>query len=226
MAVRANDSASTNDLAAVTLLAKDFLHGEVKEREMDSIEVPYTCLEPTAVSNLQSGIGSFVQAHAEQHEDLELLIQVLWRRIAALPSLADRDLESIEGLLQDGGDALECSKLLAYSNHKIQPSDAAKTLQNRIYTSVVRCWSRTLRLPLGVRLLNLLSRVLCIHAPLPSKWQAMIDQVSSNTRHITVFAQIVAACSSSEHSTPANPSPNISPFERYARAQSRFAKKG
>ncbi|KAK6394552.1 hypothetical protein LTR81_026277 [Elasticomyces elasticus] len=62
MAVRANDSASTNDLAAVTLLAKDFLHGEVKEREMDSIEVLYTCLEPTAVSNLQSGTGSFLQA--------------------------------------------------------------------------------------------------------------------------------------------------------------------
>ncbi|KAK3645664.1 hypothetical protein LTR22_014627 [Elasticomyces elasticus] len=79
-----------------------------------------------------------VLKHAEEYADLKLLADVLWRCIAITPCQQADNLLRIQSLWEEGGQPLECIKLLVYSSGRFEPHTSTVEFLLRIDNSVFR----------------------------------------------------------------------------------------
>ncbi|KAK3654041.1 hypothetical protein LTR56_003477 [Elasticomyces elasticus] len=103
-----------------------------KSNETSGHNGPYTV--PTALHERLEG----VLKRAEEYADLKLLADVLWQRVAITPSQQADDLLRIQNLWEEGGQPLECIKLLVYSSGRFKPPTSTVEFLLRIDNSVFR----------------------------------------------------------------------------------------
>ncbi|KAK5738237.1 hypothetical protein LTR17_006114 [Elasticomyces elasticus] len=86
-----------------------------------------SCITPPALHKQLE----VVLNRAEDYADLELLADVLWRRVATRSVQPSDDLLRIPKLWEEGGQPLECIKLLVYSSGRLEPTESAVRLLQR-----------------------------------------------------------------------------------------------
>ncbi|KAK5725047.1 hypothetical protein LTR17_013338 [Elasticomyces elasticus] len=155
---------------------------------------------------------------AEEHHDLKLLADVLWRRLATMPEVPDEEALKVRSLWEGSGNSLECIKLLACLGvYSRTPTGLAETLLEEIY---VHDLNRSNTSPNDAE-----GRVLCTdlseHLPMynltPVRWQVRLAADLGNVTSINDFPHMVAAWLGSYSFNKTASWPEASLFERHVR---------